>query len=113
MSHWQTADEFGFDHLMASLPGDVVVMFGQPHCGACAGWYRQLPLWLQGLAAGYVYVDVAVATALARRFECFHLPALAVYRHGRFHGWLQSAFSQAAVRQAWQGCLAAPEAEEP
>ncbi|WP_174874961.1 thioredoxin family protein [Vogesella oryzae] len=109
---WQPLDEFGFDSALARQAGVSLVMFGQPHCGACRGWHAQLPHWL---AADFTlfYVDVAVATALARRFELFHLPAFALYRDGVFHCLWRSAFSRGEVGRTLAIALAAPAQEEP
>lgn len=110
---WQALDEFGFDAALAATSGVSLVMFGQPHCGACRGWQAQLPLWLADLGVQLWYADVARAQALAHRFELFQLPAFALYRDGQFHAMWQSAFSGQAVQQALAEALAASPQEEP
>jgi thioredoxin-like negative regulator of GroEL len=110
---WQALDEFGFDATLAAAPGVSLVMFGQPHCGACRGWQAQLPQWLADQAVQLWYADVARAQALAHRFELFQLPAFALYRDGRFHAMWQSTFSAQAVGQALAAALAASPQEEP
>jgi thioredoxin-like negative regulator of GroEL len=110
---WQPLDEFDLDARLAAAPGVSLVMFGQPHCGACRGWQTQLPAWLAGSGVQLWYADVARSQALAHRFELFQLPAFALYRDGRFHAMWQSAFSQAAVRAALAATLAASPQEEP
>ncbi|SCK19814.1 thioredoxin family protein [Vogesella sp. LIG4] len=111
-ARWRPLDEFGFDAALVAQPGISLVMFGQPHCGACHGWRRQLPHWLEDGIALF-YVDVAVASALARRFELFHLPDFALYRDGAFHCMWRSAFSRAEVGRKLQAALQAPAQEEP
>ena len=109
---WQSLDEFDFDSRLAARPGISVVMFGQPHCGACRGWRQQLPHWLAE-DIGLYYVDVAVATALARRFGLFHLPDFALYRDGAFHAMWRSAFERQELGRSLQAALQAPAQEEP
>lgn len=109
---WRPLDEFNFDATLTAQPGVCLVMFGQPHCGACRGWRTQLPHWLPAEVTLF-YVDVAVATALARRFELFHLPAFVLYRAGVFHCRWHAAFSRDEVGRSLVTALAAPAQEEP
>lgn len=113
MTGWQALDEFGFDHVLADTTGTALVMFGQPACGACRGWYQRLPQWLDKGEARLFYVDVARSQALANRFELFQLPAFALYRHGEFHCRFAAPFQADAVRAALAAALLAPAEEEP
>ena len=113
MNDWQTLDEFAFDHVLAETAGTALVMFGQPACGACRGWYRQLPLWLDHGDVRLFYVDVARAQALANRFELFQLPDFVLYRHGEFHCRFAAPMRADAVRAALAAALLAPAEEEP
>lgn len=113
MPAWQTLDEFDFDARLASAAGASLVMFGQPHCGACRGWQAMLPKWLDDGSVQLWYADVAQAQALASRFELFQLPAFALYCDGVFHAMWQSAFAPDAVRVSLRAALAAPPQEEP
>ena len=113
MAGWEVLDEFDFDTRLAASPGISLVMFGQPHCGACRGWYSRLPGWLGERSVRLWYADVAQAQALANRFELFQLPAFALYRDGVFHAMWQSAFAADAVRHSLQAALAAPPQDEP
>ncbi|GGX90901.1 thioredoxin family protein [Vogesella alkaliphila] len=113
MTGWQALDEFGFDHALADTAGTALVMFGQPACGACRGWYRQLPQWLGDGAVRLFYVDVARAQALANRFELFQLPDFVLYRHGEFHCRFAAPFQAKAVQAALAAALLAPAEEEP
>ena len=113
MPAWQTLDEFDFDTRLAAAPGVSLVMFGQPHCGACRGWRAMLPQWLDDGRVQLWYADVATAQALASRFELFQLPAFALYRDGAFHAMWQSALAADAVRSSLHATLAAAPQEEP
>lgn len=110
---WRALDEFDLDHVLAATPGTALLMFGQPACGACRGWYRQLPLWLADSGIRLFYIDVARASGLAARFDVFHLPGFMLYRDGLFHCRLAAPFSAAAVQQAIAYGLAAAPEEEP
>lgn len=113
MPCWYPLDEFDYDARLAATSGISLVMFGQPHCGACRGWQAQLPQWLAEMPVRLWYADVARAQALASRFELFQLPAFALYRDGVFHTMWQSAFSPDAVSASLRAALAAPPQEEP
>lgn len=113
MRAWQALDEFAFDARLAATPGVSLIMFGQPHCGACRGWQAQLPQWLAADAIDLWYVDVAQSQALANRFELFQLPAFALYRDGMFHAMWQSPFAAKQVHASLAAVLAAPAQEEP
>lgn len=113
MPAWQPLDEFDFDRCLSATAGISLVMFGQPHCGACRGWQAQLPRWLDDGSVRLWYADVARAQALASRFGLFQLPAFALYREGVFHAMWQSAFAAESVRHSLQAALAAPAQEEP
>ncbi len=113
MPAWQTLDEFDFDARLAATRGISLVMFGQPHCGACRGWQTMLPQWLDDGSVQLWYADVAQAQALASRFELFQLPAFALYRDGVFHAMWQSALAADAVQRSLRATLLAAPQEEP
>ena len=110
---WQLLDEFCFDHTLMMQSEPALVMFGQPGCGACRGWYRQLPIWLAASKVCLFYVDVARAQALASRFELFHLPAFVLYRNGTYHRAFSAPFSAAAVQEALAAAWLAHSQDEP
>ncbi len=58
-------------------------------------------------------VDVQTAPALARAFDVFHLPALFLFRDGRYHARLACMVTPAALAEAIDRALAAPAVEEP
>jgi thioredoxin-like negative regulator of GroEL len=105
--------EGDFHARLAAASGVTVVLFSAPHCGACRAWKRLLPDALADLASAFHEVDVSEATGVARYFGIFHLPAVFLYRDGRFHAELQCEARQAAIRQAVQSLLDAPAQEEP
>ena len=90
-----------------------MVLFGAPHCGACRAWKRLLPGAVAGIADALFEVDVGEATGVARDFGIFHLPAVYLYRDGRFHAELQCEARPEAVRQAARRLLDAAPQEEP
>jgi thioredoxin-like negative regulator of GroEL len=98
---------------LADAPGIAVVLFSAPHCGACRAWKRLLPDALAGLAQALYEVDVSEATGVARYFGIFHLPAVYLYRDGRFHAELQCEARREAIHEAALRLLAAPAQDEP
>ncbi|MDN0084838.1 thioredoxin family protein [Crenobacter sp. SG2305] len=110
---WLLLDEFNFHPHLAASQGAVLVMFGQPHCGACRAWYRMLPRWRPDQLDALAYVDVAVSSALAHEFELFHLPAFVLYKNGAFHAWVNAPFSQQGLIEAVQSALSSAPEEAP
>jgi len=110
---WLQLNEFDFHQRLAAHDGAVLVMFGQPHCGACKAWQRVLPRWRPDNIAALAYVDVAVSSALAHEFELFHLPAFVLYKNGAFHAWVNAPFSRQGLNDAVQGALSSAAEEAP
>jgi len=90
-----------------------VVLFSAPHCGGCRAWKRLLPEALGNTATQFYEVDVSEATGVARYFGIFHLPAVYLYRDGRFHAELQCEARAGTVRQTVERLLAEPAQDEP
>lgn len=106
-------DQFNFHAELAQSRGPVLVLFGAPACGACRHWRTLLASEVgQGQLLCY-WVDVQRDAALAQEFELFHLPALYLYKDGRFQGEVQAQATPAALRQAVAKCLVMPAAEAP
>lgn len=105
--------EGDFHARLAQTPGVAAVLFSAPHCGACRAWKRLLPESLAGVAESLFEVDVGEATGVARHFDIFHLPAIHLYRDGRFHAELQCAAQPATIRETALRLLDAPAQEEP
>lgn len=106
-------NEFDYHPALARAPGISLVLFSAPGCGAC----RQVEAILaQGGVSGIdqLYkVDIQQATALARQFEIFHLPALLLYRDGQFHAIVDSDATPARLGNAIRQLLAQPAQDEP
>ncbi|RXZ44129.1 thioredoxin domain-containing protein [Crenobacter cavernae] len=110
---WRRLDEFGYHATTSANPGVALVLFGQPHCGACKAAKARLPLQLPDTVATLFDVDVAVSGALAHEFELFHLPALALYKNGAFHAWVNAPLEASTLAEQIHLALDAPAAEVP
>lgn len=109
----QTLTEFDYHHTLARAPGASLVLFSSPDCGSCRKVESLLPAAAGDAIRACYKVDVQQATALARQYELFHLPALFLYKDGRFHAVLRSEVTPAALRGAIAAALAQPAQEEP
>lgn len=105
--------EGDFHARLAATHGVAAVLFSAPHCGACRAWKRLLPDALAGIADALYEVDVSEATGVARYFGIFHLPAIYLYRDGRFHAELQCEAIPDAARDTAARLLAEAAHEEP
>ncbi len=105
--------EGDFHGRVALTPGVTAVLFSAPHCSACNAWKRLLPETLTGIVDTLYEVDVAEATGIARGYDIFHLPAIYLYRDGRFHAELQCVPQRETIRRTTLRLLAAPPQEEP
>ena len=111
--HLAPLSEFDYHATLAHTPGASLVVFGSPGCGTCRKVESLLPAAAGNSVAALFKVDVQQATALARQFELFHLPALFLYRDGHFHAELNCAVTPAALQQAISDALAKSAQEEP
>jgi thioredoxin-like negative regulator of GroEL len=111
--HFVPLSEFDYHSRLAATPGVALVLFGSPDCGTCRAVERLLPAAAAGVVDSLFKVDVQEATALARAFDIFHLPALFLYRDGRFHAVLDTPISPEALSSTIAALLAAPAQEEP
>lgn len=112
----QALTEFDYHHTLARAPGASLVLFSSPDCGSCRKVESLLAtaLGAAGDAIQACYkVDVQQATALARQYELFHLPALFLYKDGHFHAVLQSEVAPHALRGSIANALSRPAQEEP
>lgn len=110
---WLTLDEFDFHHRLPALPGNTLILFGQPGCSACRSWRQALSQWQPAALQQLAYVDVQQCMALAHEYDIFHLPTLLLFVDGHYHGQLHSPLQTQAIEQALDTLLAAPAAEEP
>lgn len=106
-------DEFDYHHVLARTPGPSLVLFSSPDCGSCRTVERLLPRAAAGVVDRCFRVDVTRATALARAFDLFHLPALFLYRDGHFHAVIEAPVLPEALQRAIRAQLKAPAQEEP
>ena len=95
----ESLDEFTLHKRLAEQPGVSLVLFTSPACGACRSVERLLPSAAPATARLFK-VDVRQAQALARAYEVFHLPALFLFRDGRYHAALGRALAEALARPA-------------
>jgi thioredoxin 1 len=102
--------EFDYHATLARTAGASLVVFGS---GACRKVENLLPGAAGSSIAALFKVDVQQATALARQYALFHLPALFLYHDGLFHAELQCEVTPSALRQAINNALAKPAQEEP
>ena len=111
--HLVPLSEFDYHATLARTSGASLVLFGSPGCGACRKVENLLPEAAGSSIAALFKVDVQQATALARQYALFHLPALFLYHDGLFHAELQCEVTPSALRQAINNALAKPAQEEP
>lgn len=105
-------DESTYHRCLMHTPGIALVLFSSPACGTCRIVEQRLPRAApEGVSL--FRVDVQQATALARAFDIFHLPALLLYQDGHFHARLESEISVQALAVALDRALASPAQEEP
>lgn len=110
---WLTLDEFDFHHRLPALPGNTLVLFGQPGCSACRSWRQALSQWQPPALQQLAYVDVQQSMALAHQFDIFHLPTLLLFVDGQYHGQLHSPLQAQALKLALDALLATAAEEEP
>jgi thioredoxin 1 len=111
--HLAPLSEFDYHATLARTTGASLVLFGSPGCGTCRKVENLLPAAAGSSVAALFKVDVQQATALARQYGLFHLPALFLYRDGHFHAELNCEVTPAALQQAISAALAKPAQEEP
>ena len=107
-------DEFGFHHRLARTPGVALVIFTSAGCGSCRAWKYLLSDYRRTHPDLCLFeVDAGHAQALAREFAVLHLPALFLYRDGRYHGALHAVAQLAPLEAAIADLLATPAQDPP
>jgi len=109
----QPLTEFDYHHTLARTPGASVVLFSSPDCGTCRRVEQLLPAAVGASVRACYRVNVQQATALARQYDLFHLPALFLYKDGHFHAVLETEVTPDKLRRAIDAALAQPAEEEP
>lgn len=113
MPTWQLLNEFDFHHIIPKHHGITLVLFGKPDCSSCAAWYNALPRLLPSQVSHLIYIDIETSMALAHEFNLFHLPSIAIYVDGSFHGWLHSELNRQAINTSLTDLITAPAQDEP
>lgn len=107
-------EETVFYRTLDEIPGEVLIFFTKPGCGACGQWRRLLAEFGRQAAGLRIFeVDAGRNMALAREYELLHLPALFLFRDGEYHGALQVEARLPQLVQALDALRAAPPAEAP
>jgi thioredoxin 1 len=108
--HWREAD---VHRALQDSAGRLLLMFGRHGCGSCRQAYARVPLLAIGAVDRLVHLDADHCGGLLREFEVFHLPALFLFRAGRFHAPLHAALAEPGFAQVIERVLAAPAQEAP
>jgi len=113
MSTFTPLNAADFHHRLEEESGVSLVFFTHELCGSCQSW-KKLLLQLQQSSSVTVFeVNAETEMALTNEFEVFHLPALFLYRDGRFHAPFQCVASLQAVRDTIDLLLGQPAVELP
>jgi hypothetical protein len=110
---WQLLAGADPHRFIDALPGRVLLMFGSRACGTCRAAQARVPSLAEGRVDALVYIDAEVQTALVREYEVFHLPAMFLFRAGRYHALLHAPLTPAEFGQAIDAALAGPAQEAP
>ena len=91
-----------------------LVFFTHSLCSSCRAWKQLLQIYAASHQAIRIFeVDAETEMALTNEFEVFHLPALFLYKDGRYHAPLQSVASLEAIDQAITQLISMPAEEMP
>ena len=106
-------DDNFYDTLQATI-GVSLVIFTSAGCASCRAWKEVLKDYLRLEPELVIFeVDAHESMALANAYEIFHLPALFLYRNGKFHCALNCEANKDKIHQAIQQALLGPAQEEP
>ncbi len=106
-------DDNFYDTLHTSH-GVCLVIFTSVGCASCRAWKEVLMNYLAIDPDIVIFeVDAHESMALANEYEIFHLPALFLFRDGKFHCELHCEANKERIQQAIQQALQAPAQEEP
>lgn len=107
-------EQFEFHHVLDATPGASLVIFTGPGCGACRRLKAVLAAEERLFADLHLFeVDAQRDMALTREFGVFHLPAMFLYRDGKFHCEVHSEAEAVRLRAAVDAALTAPAQEAP
>jgi thiol-disulfide isomerase/thioredoxin len=103
-------DHDDLHHRLARTRGVVLVMFTAVGCGSCR---RMRAALAECPDLPTIEIDAGIDQALANEFDVFHLPALFVYRDGRYHGPLAVESTPARIEAGLAALLAQPAQDPP
>ena len=94
--------------------GTVLVIFTCAGCASCRAWKEVLKDYLRLEPELVIFeVDAHESMALANEYEIFHLPAMFLFRDGKFHCELNCEANRERIQQAIHLALQGPAQEEP
>ena len=86
----QRVSELGFWQHMVQERDWTILFFSSAGCSSCKIWRRLLAEWEQSRTDLQVWeADAGIEMGLAQEFEVYHLPALFVFRDGRYQRPMQ------------------------
>lgn len=90
-----------FDRVVEQAAGPVLVEFWKPGCGGCRALLAQLELLQQDTKADVLIVKMNVEEnfQIPAELEVHSLPALALYRRGRFERFIGGIGTKDAIRK--------------
>ncbi len=110
---WQPLTDGTFHSVLHASRGVALVLLTAPSCSACKLARRVLPGWLHETVQHFYVLDVAEHAGIAKAYEVFHLPALFLFRDGRYHARLEAELKQPHMLAEVARLLAAEAQEEP
>jgi thioredoxin-like negative regulator of GroEL len=114
MSTLEHLNTYDFHHVLEEQRGMSLVFFTHALCSSCRAWKKLLQTYIQERADIRVFeVDAETEMALTNEFEVFHLPALFLYRDGKYHAPVQCTASLTALDSTIASLLQAPARELP
>jgi len=114
MSSLESLNTHNFHHVLEEVSGVSLVFFTHTLCSSCRAWKQLLQTYSASHPAIRIFeVDAETEMALTNEFEVFHLPALFLYKDGRYHAPLQSMASLEAIDQAITHLFSKPAEELP
>ena len=92
MSMLEQLNAHDFHHVLEQQRGLCLIIFSHDLCSSCRSWKKLLQTYMQERPGIRVYeVNAETEMALTNEFEVFHLPALFLYKDGKFHAPVQCA----------------------
>jgi len=94
MSMLEQLNAHDFHHVLEQQKGVCLIIFSHDLCSSCRAWKQLLQTYIQDRSDIGVYeVNAETEMALTNEFEVFHLPALFLYKDGKYHTPVQCAAS--------------------